>query len=80
MIDLKIITFQRGHASVNLKLPRLTLAWSAIAISLDPKEYDDPTRFYPERYLNVDLHKPLAGHWSFGMGRRGLPPENSFIF
>jgi cytochrome P450 len=75
MIDLKITTFQKGHASVIPRQSPLTLAWSAMTISLDPKEYDDPTRFYPERYLNADLNKPLAGHWSFGMGRRGLPPE-----
>jgi cytochrome P450 len=42
-------------------------------ISLDPTEYPDPKRFYPERFLNEDLDKPLAGHWSFGMGRRGSP-------
>src|SRR2546423_2039876 len=40
-------------------------------ISLDPEEYPDPKRFFPERFLNEDLEKPLAGHWSFGMGRRG---------
>jgi len=34
-------------------------------------EYPDPKRFYPERFMNEDLDKPLAGHWSFGMGRRG---------
>jgi hypothetical protein len=32
---------------------------------------DDPIRFYPERFLNDDLDKPLEGHWSFGLGRRG---------
>jgi cytochrome P450 len=37
---------------------------------------DDPMRFYPERFLNDELDKPLAGHWAFGMGRRG----NSIMF
>ena len=32
---------------------------------------DDPLRFYPERFLNEGLDKPLEGHWSFGLGRRG---------
>jgi cytochrome P450 len=52
----------------------LILAWSSSTICLDPNEYDDPTRFYPERFMNEDLYKPLAGHWAFGMGRRGSPP------
>jgi cytochrome P450 len=42
----------------------MTVAW-------DPHEYDEPKRFLPERFMNEDLNKPLAGHWSFGMGRRG---------
>jgi Cytochrome P450 len=39
----------------------------------DPDVYhDDPLRFYPERFMNEDLSKPLAGHWAFGAGRRGI--------
>lgn len=29
-------------------------------ISLNPNDYTDPTRFYPERCLNPDLNKPLS--------------------
>lgn len=48
-------------------------------ISLDPDEYPDPKRFYPERFLNEDLDKPLAGHWSLGMGRRGKIPRSQSL-
>ncbi|KAL1610537.1 hypothetical protein SLS60_002206 [Paraconiothyrium brasiliense] len=52
--------------------------WNAWHIALNPDEYPDPLRFWPERWLDpkiqaVDPSKiqdPLAGHWSFGAGRR----------
>ncbi|KAK4943990.1 hypothetical protein LTR10_016510 [Elasticomyces elasticus] len=44
--------------------------WNAWAIALDPREYAEPERFYPERFLNDDLNNPLKGHWGFGPGRR----------
>ncbi|KAH7408884.1 cytochrome P450 [Cadophora sp. MPI-SDFR-AT-0126] len=53
------------------KFPKGTVfAWNAWAIALDPKEYQEPERFYPERFLNADLNNGLKGHWSFGSGRR----------
>jgi cytochrome P450 len=53
------------------KFPAGTVfVWNAWAISLDPREYEDPERFYPERFLNADLNNPLKGHWGFGPGRR----------
>ncbi|KAF9729672.1 cytochrome p450 [Paraphaeosphaeria minitans] len=52
--------------------------WNAWHIALNPDAYPDPLRFWPERWLDpsiksVDPSKvedPLAGHWSFGAGRR----------
>ncbi|KEF56578.1 uncharacterized protein A1O9_06767 [Exophiala aquamarina CBS 119918] len=44
--------------------------WNAWAIALSPAEYEDPERFWPERFLNADLDNPLKGHWAFGPGRR----------
>ncbi|TVY54163.1 Cytochrome P450 monooxygenase patI [Lachnellula cervina] len=44
--------------------------WNAWAIALNPKEYEQPERFWPERFLNDDLNNGLKGHWAFGPGRR----------
>ncbi|PVH78054.1 cytochrome P450 [Cadophora sp. DSE1049] len=53
------------------KFPKGTVfVWNAWAIALDPKEYQEPERFYPERFLNADLNNGLKGHWAFGPGRR----------
>jgi hypothetical protein len=38
------------------------------AISLSEKEYDEPMKYMPERFLNKDLKNALAGHWGFGPG------------
>jgi len=52
---------------------RLTVAWVRSVLVRDPDIYpDDPMRFYLERFLTEDVAKPLAGHWAFGAGRRGL--------
>lgn len=51
------------------KFPAGTLfTWNATAIALDPREYEQPERFWPERFLNDELDHPLKGHWSFGPG------------
>lgn len=42
--------------------------WNAWAIALDPKEYPEPERFWPERFLNEDVENALKGHWAFGPG------------
>jgi cytochrome P450 len=51
------------------KFPAGTLfTWNATAIAMDPREYEQPERFLPERFLNEDLDHVLKGHWSFGPG------------
>lgn len=53
------------------KFPKGTVfTWNAMAISLDEKEYEEPMRFWPERFLNEDLDNVMKGLWSFGPGRR----------
>jgi cytochrome P450 len=51
------------------KFPAGTVfVWNAWAIALDPREYEEPKRFYPDRFLNDDLKNVLKGHWGFGPG------------
>lgn len=42
--------------------------WNAWAIALDPREYEEPERFWPERFLNGEEENALKGHWAFGPG------------
>jgi cytochrome P450 len=42
--------------------------WNAWALALNPKEYEQPERFWPDRFLNDDLNNALKGHWGFGTG------------
>ncbi|KXH60522.1 hypothetical protein CSAL01_12652 [Colletotrichum salicis] len=44
--------------------------WNAWAIALNEKEYNDPERFHPERFLDNDVENVLKGHWGFGPDRR----------
>lgn len=46
--------------------------WNAWAIALNPDEYEQPERFWPERFLNGDEDNALKGHWAFGPGE--TPP------
>jgi len=48
--------------------------WNALSIALDPREYEDPERFYPERFLNEDLDNPMKCHWAFGAGKHSNLP------
>jgi hypothetical protein len=51
--------------------PTHILSWTNLttrAIALDEKEYPDPLRYYPERFLTKDLNNALQGHWGFGPG------------
>ena len=53
------------------KFPQGTVfTWNSTAIALDEREYEDPERFWPERFMNDDVGNVLKGHWSFGPGRR----------
>ena len=40
------------------------------AISLNPNEYSEPSRFNPERFLDADVYNPLKGHFGYGAGIR----------
>jgi hypothetical protein len=44
-------------------------------IANDPSEYDQPERFWPERFLDEDLDKFLKGHLGFGAGELTLSPQ-----
>ncbi|KAF5981717.1 cytochrome p450 [Fusarium bulbicola] len=53
------------------KIPAGTVVtYNHWAISNDPEEYEEPERFWPERFIDEDLDKPLQGHLGFGTGRR----------
>lgn len=59
------------------RLPANTVVtWNAWAIALSEREYEEPERFWPERWLKDEgrerLEDPLWGHWSFGAGM--FPP------
>lgn len=44
-------------------------------IANDPVEYDQPGRFWPERFLNEDIDKFLKGHLGFGAGEADPSPQ-----
>ncbi|PVH70254.1 cytochrome P450 [Cadophora sp. DSE1049] len=50
--------------------------WNVTSIALDLNEYEDPLRFWPDRFLNDDLNDVQKGHWSFEPGRRSCPGYN----
>lgn len=53
------------------KFPAGTVfTWNAWAIALNSGEYEDPERFWPERFLNGEEENALKGHWAFGPGKR----------
>ncbi|EXJ70648.1 uncharacterized protein A1O5_05638 [Cladophialophora psammophila CBS 110553] len=53
------------------RFPKGTVVtWNQWAIANDPNEYDQPERFYPDRFLDEELDKPQKGHLGFGAGRR----------
>ncbi|KAH7074023.1 cytochrome P450 [Paraphoma chrysanthemicola] len=50
-----------------------TFSWNHWGIHNDPNEYVEPERFWPDRFLNDDIDKPIKGHLGFGIGRRVCP-------
>ncbi|RDL31814.1 uncharacterized protein BP5553_09216 [Venustampulla echinocandica] len=64
-------TLMRDDEYEGYKFPAGTeFSWNAYSIALNEKEYSNPLKFEPERFMNDDLHKTAKGHWSFGAGRR----------
>lgn len=47
--------------------------WNHWGISNNPREYQQPERFWPERFVNEDLDKVTKGHLGFGAGERMRP-------
>ncbi|KAE9574997.1 hypothetical protein CGMCC3_g8928 [Colletotrichum fructicola] len=53
------------------KIPAGTIVtYNQWAIANSTDEYEQPERFWPERFINEDLDKPVKGHLGFGAGRR----------
>ncbi|KAK1846901.1 cytochrome p450 [Colletotrichum chrysophilum] len=53
------------------KIPAGTIVtYNQWAIANSTDEYEQPERFWPERFINEDLDKPAKGHLGFGAGRR----------
>ncbi|KAF7898443.1 hypothetical protein EAF00_004889 [Botryotinia globosa] len=60
------------------------IVYNRWAIAHSSSEYEQPDRFWPDRFLNDDLDKPTKGHLGFGTGRRvgvgyNLGVSNMFI-
>jgi cytochrome P450 len=45
-----------------------TITWNSWHISTNPKEFEDPLAFKPERYMNEHVYETLEGNWGFGAG------------
>lgn len=43
--------------------------WNSWGVHMGASEYEQPERFWPERFLNEDVDKALKGHLAFGAGR-----------
>jgi cytochrome P450 len=44
------------------------VTWNSWHISTSPKEFEEPLKFKPERYMNEHLWDTLEGNWGFGAG------------
>lgn len=47
------------------------------AIALSEKEYKEPMRYWPERFMDENLNNALQGHWGFGPGKSPLNVSHS---
>jgi cytochrome P450 len=45
---------------------------------LNPKEFKDPLKFKPERYMDEHVNDMLQGHWGFGAGTHLAPLYSVF--
>jgi cytochrome P450 len=62
------------------KFPAGTVfTWNAWAIALNPEEYPEPERFWPERFLDEHVDNALKGHWAFGPGKQVLTSSLSLV-
>ncbi|KAF5975645.1 hypothetical protein FBULB1_7283 [Fusarium bulbicola] len=43
--------------------------WNSWGVHMDASEYENPETFWPERFMNADLEKPIKGHLAFGAGK-----------
>lgn len=53
-------------------------SWNAYSIALNDKEYENPLKFEPERFMNDDLKLLAKGHWSFGAGKSPLQVQSNY--
>ncbi|KAJ4226951.1 hypothetical protein NW757_014222 [Fusarium falciforme] len=44
---------------------RTNVIWKTWGVHMGASEYEQPDRFWPERFLNEDLDKPIKGHLAF---------------
>ncbi|UPL02981.1 hypothetical protein LCI18_013915 [Fusarium solani-melongenae] len=42
--------------------------WNTWGVHMSASEYEQPERFWPKRFLDEDLDKPIKGHLTFGAG------------
>uniref|UniRef100_A0A8H7KFH9 Cytochrome P450 n=1 Tax=Bionectria ochroleuca TaxID=29856 RepID=A0A8H7KFH9_BIOOC len=50
-----------------------SVMWNSWGLHMSSSEYEQPERFWPERFMNDDVDKPIKGHLAFGTGRRVCP-------
>lgn len=56
------------------KFPAGTVVtWNHWGISNSAGDYEDPERFWPERFLNENVDKATEGHLGFGAGKSSTP-------